>query len=167
MCSRNLVKDFCVFPSIRFDILVNGGGAITLQFQRSPFRPTKKTVLVPWNKIVIMEKAVLFTMNEQIDQKDELNIKEPLCAVHDYDKMAPIIYQTWKPGFEGGCPKKTTIYAEHQVNINHLYYFYFPQCTKKKLFYSAFTTFARAVFHILPDVFDAQHTLPLYHKPVH
>lgn len=36
---------------LRFDVLVNGGGAITLQFQRSPFRPMTRTVFVPWNQV--------------------------------------------------------------------------------------------------------------------
>lgn len=31
--------------------MVNGGGAITLQFQRSPFRPMTRTVFVPWNQV--------------------------------------------------------------------------------------------------------------------
>lgn len=35
----------------RFDVLVNGGAAITLQFQRSPFRPMTRTVFVPWNQV--------------------------------------------------------------------------------------------------------------------
>lgn len=38
----------------RFDVLVNGGGAVTLQFQRSPFRPMTRTVFVPWNQIVVL-----------------------------------------------------------------------------------------------------------------
>jgi hypothetical protein len=37
--------------SFRFDVMVNGGGAITLQFQRSPFRPMTRTVFVPWNQV--------------------------------------------------------------------------------------------------------------------
>ena len=32
-------------------MLVNGGGAVTLQFQRSPFRPLTRTVFVPWNQV--------------------------------------------------------------------------------------------------------------------
>lgn len=35
-------------------MLVNGGGAVTLQFQRSPFRPTTITVFVPWNQIIVL-----------------------------------------------------------------------------------------------------------------
>lgn len=34
--------------------MVNGGGAVTLQFQRSPFQPLTRTVFVPWNQIVVL-----------------------------------------------------------------------------------------------------------------
>lgn len=36
-----------------FDLLVNGGGAVTLQFGRSPFRPQNYIVNVPWNEVRI------------------------------------------------------------------------------------------------------------------
>lgn len=39
----------------RFDVLVNGGGAVTLQFQRSPFKPKTITVYVPWNQIIVLQ----------------------------------------------------------------------------------------------------------------
>lgn len=39
------------FLHFRFDVLVNGGGAVTLQFQRSPFHPMTRTVFVPWNQV--------------------------------------------------------------------------------------------------------------------
>lgn len=34
-----------------FDLLVNGGGAVTLQFGRSPFKPQSHIVFVPWNEV--------------------------------------------------------------------------------------------------------------------
>lgn len=36
-----------------FDLLVNGGGAVTLQFGRSPFKPQSHIVFVPWNEVSI------------------------------------------------------------------------------------------------------------------
>jgi hypothetical protein len=38
---------------------VNGGGAVTLQFQRNPFRPMTTTVFVPWNQIVVVPSVVM------------------------------------------------------------------------------------------------------------
>jgi hypothetical protein len=46
-------------PGGWFDMLVNGGGGVTLQFQRSPFRPLTRTVRVPWNRIQIIEPIVM------------------------------------------------------------------------------------------------------------
>lgn len=34
-----------------FDLLVNGGGAVTLHFGRAPFRHTSQVVFVPWNEV--------------------------------------------------------------------------------------------------------------------
>lgn len=47
------------FNVFRFDVLVNGGGAVTLQFQRSPFRPLTRTVFVPWNQIVVLPPVAM------------------------------------------------------------------------------------------------------------
>lgn len=34
-----------------FDLLVNGGGAVTLNFGRAPFKRATKVVYVPWNEV--------------------------------------------------------------------------------------------------------------------
>lgn len=34
-----------------FDLLVNGGGAVVLQFGRSPFKPQSYVTYVPWNEV--------------------------------------------------------------------------------------------------------------------
>ena len=34
-----------------FDLMVNGGGAVTLHFGRSPFNPQTRTIFVPWNEV--------------------------------------------------------------------------------------------------------------------
>lgn len=58
----------CFFVLLfRFDVLVNGGGAVTLQFQRSPFRPLTRTVFVPWNQIVVLP-PVQMQLSEDEDQ---------------------------------------------------------------------------------------------------
>ncbi|KZC14038.1 Teneurin-2 [Dufourea novaeangliae] len=93
-----------------FDLLVNGGGAVTLQFGRSPFKPQNHIVFVPWNEVVIIDKIVMSTSEE----------KQPMpvphaCAAHDYDLMKPVVLATWKHGFQGACPDKSAILAESQV----------------------------------------------------
>lgn len=54
----------------RFDVMVNGGEAVTLQFQRSPFKPQTKTLYVPWNQIVSLS-PIKMTLNEEMDTYKE------------------------------------------------------------------------------------------------
>ncbi|XP_067122609.1 teneurin-m-like isoform X2 [Centruroides vittatus] len=97
-----------------FDILVNGGGAVTLQFQRNPFHPIKRTILAPWNEIVVMKPVVMSALVDTLPESEKDDHQEP-CHVHDYDTMKPIVYQTWKPVSQGGCTDCSAILAETQV----------------------------------------------------
>nr|XP_015923788.2 teneurin-m-like [Parasteatoda tepidariorum] len=97
-----------------FDILVNGGGAVTLQFQRNPFHPIKRTVMVPWNTVMVMGPVVMSATIETEVQEDLLQQQNP-CLDHDYDIMKPIVYQTWKSGSQGACTENSAIMAETQV----------------------------------------------------
>ena len=38
---------------------MNGGGIITLQFQRNPFYPIKKSVYVSWNDIHVIQNPII------------------------------------------------------------------------------------------------------------
>ncbi|XP_054706781.1 teneurin-m-like [Uloborus diversus] len=100
-------------PDGWFDILVNGGSAITLQFQRNPFHPIKRTVLVPWNDIVVMEPVVMSALTDT--DSSSLSQQPESCDDHDYDHTKPIVYQTWRPVSEGGCTQSSAIIAETQV----------------------------------------------------
>ncbi|XP_071453131.1 teneurin-m isoform X1 [Hetaerina americana] len=93
-----------------FDLLVNGGGAVTLQFGRSPFRPQSQIVNVPWNEVVIIDAIVMVTGDEK-----PLPPAAQACESHDYDLMMPVVLATWKHGFQGACPDKSAILAESQV----------------------------------------------------
>lgn len=67
MCNNETPTFFSrVAFQFRFDVLVNGGGAVTLQFQRSPFKPLTRTVFVPWNQIVVLPPVVM-TLSEEGD----------------------------------------------------------------------------------------------------
>ncbi|XP_076630830.1 teneurin transmembrane protein Ten-m isoform X5 [Colletes latitarsis] len=93
-----------------FDLLVNGGGAVTLQFGRSPFKPQSHIVFVPWNEVVIIDNIIMTTAEE----KQPSHVPHS-CAAHDYDLMKPVVLATWKHGFQGACPDKSAILAESQV----------------------------------------------------
>ncbi|XP_055602719.1 teneurin-a [Uranotaenia lowii] len=121
-----------------FDVLVNGGGAVTLQFQRSPFRPLTRTVFVPWNQIVVLP-PVQMQLNEEDDQS-RLAIKpipanpaysflstsqyrflednpSPLavCLEHDHELLKPQLTSTWMPNGVGSVSGKSIIFAETQI----------------------------------------------------
>ncbi|CAH2062764.1 unnamed protein product, partial [Iphiclides podalirius] len=93
-----------------FDLLVNGGGAVTLHFGRAPFKRSTQVVFVPWNEVVIIDEVVMTTS----DEKSGMGPPQA-CLAHDYDAMKPVVLATWKHGFQGACPDKSAILAESQV----------------------------------------------------
>ncbi|XP_039745810.1 teneurin-m isoform X3 [Pararge aegeria] len=93
-----------------FDLLVNGGGAVTLHFGRAPFKRSTQVVFVPWNEVVIIDEVVMTTL----DDKGGMGPPQA-CLAHDYDAMKPVVLATWKHGFQGACPDKSAILAESQV----------------------------------------------------
>ena len=38
---------------------VNGGGGVTLQFQRSPLKATTRTTFLPWNAVIVINPVVM------------------------------------------------------------------------------------------------------------
>ena len=68
----------------RFDILVNGGGAVVLQFQRNPFHPIKRTILVPWNDIIVMLNPVVMSSapTDDTDSQHTDPLNTGLCLIH-------------------------------------------------------------------------------------
>ncbi|KAJ2950358.1 hypothetical protein O0L34_g8599 [Tuta absoluta] len=93
-----------------FDLLVNGGGAVTLHFGRAPFKRSTQVVYVPWNEVVIIDSVVMTTADEKTGMGPP-----QACLAHDYDTMKPVVLATWKHGFQGACPDKSAILAESQV----------------------------------------------------
>ncbi|BES99420.1 EGF-like domain [Nesidiocoris tenuis] len=107
-----------------FDVLVNGGGAVTLQFQRSPFRPMTKTVFVPWNQIVVLG-PITMQLSEDSDMfpghtsPAALTLgntqHNPPCMDHDNTLLMPVILSTWMPEKVGGKAGKSLVFAETQM----------------------------------------------------
>ncbi|XP_034947958.1 teneurin-a isoform X2 [Chelonus insularis] len=112
-----------------FDILVNGGGAVTLQFQRNPFKPLTRTVFVPWNQIVVLPPVVMTLAEEGSDQSNQqssssigfsglpmgLFVDNGPCMEHDHEILKPIIVGTWMPEKVGGLPGQSLVLAETQI----------------------------------------------------
>ncbi|XP_076255670.1 teneurin-a transmembrane protein isoform X2 [Rhynchophorus ferrugineus] len=116
-----------------FDVLVNGGGAVTLQFQRSPFKPKTITVYVPWNQIIVLPPIHMQLTedgNSQhlIDRNPALYFPgvsrsffdsdgslPNVCEEHDPELLRPIITGTWMPEAVGGMQGRSVIFAETQI----------------------------------------------------
>ncbi|XP_044012987.1 teneurin-a isoform X1 [Aphidius gifuensis] len=113
-----------------FDVLVNGGGAVTLQFQRNPFKPLTRTVFVPWNQIVVLPPVVM-TLPDDTESYKSTQPPNPSvgfpgismglfgddgpCMEHDHETLRPIIVGTWMPEKVGGLPGKSLVFAETQI----------------------------------------------------
>ncbi|XP_025201186.1 teneurin-m isoform X2 [Melanaphis sacchari] len=93
-----------------FDLLVNGGGAVTLQFGRSPFKAQTQIVNVPWNEIVIIETIIMSLTDDK-----GIQLSGQACKAHDYDLMKPVVLASWKHGFQGSWSDKSAVLAESQV----------------------------------------------------
>jgi len=99
----------CSFTT-RFDMLVNGGGSVTLQFQRQPFQLKIVTANVPWNRMVRMDEVVLIL-------EGETEPVEVICAdtPHDHYEMKPVALSTWEHTQLGSAPSMSFVYPESQV----------------------------------------------------
>ena len=88
-------------PGGWFDLLVNGGGAVTLQFQRSPFKPLTRTSYIPWNQIFVMDAVVMASNGgagiswEEEDSSLHLGYTDP-CMPHDYNIIKPFIMSSYQ-----------------------------------------------------------------------
>ncbi len=50
--NRHFPKKYLVYRSDGwFDFMVNGGGAVSLRFDRDPFPPARASTFVPWNEV--------------------------------------------------------------------------------------------------------------------
>ncbi|XP_064637221.1 teneurin-m-like isoform X2 [Lineus longissimus] len=93
-----------------FDILVNGGGSVTLQFLRQPFKTKAATVTVPWNKLITMDPVIMTLGDEAI------TAPEPCPDTnHDHYSMRPLVLSTWEHTQLGSCSSKSAIIPESQV----------------------------------------------------
>ncbi|KAL7028597.1 hypothetical protein ACKWTF_005910 [Chironomus riparius] len=118
-----------------FDILVNGGGAITLQFQRAPFRPLTRTVFVPWNQINVLPPVQMKLVDEAESKMPKVkpniaysflnslqyrfdsnsNDTTVICPDHNHELLRPLLTSTWMPNAIGSMAGRSAIFAENQI----------------------------------------------------
>ena len=75
-----------------FDFMVNGGGAVTLTFGKSPFPAQVRTLFVPWNEVLVIDNVIM-SMNYEVT-----NVTSVTCDAHDYEAMKPIMVASWRLG---------------------------------------------------------------------
>ena len=99
-----------------FDLMVNGGGPVMLQFGRNPYSPLRLALNVPWNEVMVLSPVKL-TDKEVHVQVPELYQSVPTCADHDYERMSPIALATWQTRYLGtsNLAAHSVLLAESQV----------------------------------------------------
>ncbi|XP_034637648.1 teneurin-1 [Trachemys scripta elegans] len=88
-----------------FDLVAIGGISVTLVFDRSPFISEKRTLWLPWNRFIVVEKVVM--------QRTELD--PPSCDITSFISPNPIVLPSPLTTFGGSCPERGTVIPELQV----------------------------------------------------
>ncbi|XP_059486301.1 teneurin-a isoform X2 [Neocloeon triangulifer] len=127
-------------PGGWFDLLVNGGGAVTLHFTRMPFQPVTMTLFCPWNQIIVAPAVTLQYSNSTEDanfkrRKGKGGKQSPAmpppsetpvpvqlpqrysrpCGEHDHNLMSPVVVSTWMPDKVGGASGQSAVFSETQI----------------------------------------------------
>lgn len=99
-----------IVVGIRFDILVNGGGAVTLQFQRNPYRPEMRTVWAAWNRIVVLDSVVLRlgdsssdtspSSGSASDRNSKPSTEKPQCRIDQLEMIKPSVLDAQDAEFQ-------------------------------------------------------------------
>jgi len=96
-------------------MLANGGGSVTLQFQRQPFQTQNVTVIVPWNRIITIDSVTL-----SLDSDAGHVISDARCGSHvehDHINLKPVVVATWRHSQLGCCDNApTSIVPEMRVS---------------------------------------------------
>lgn len=88
-----------------FDLVTIGGIAITLLFERSPFVTVKRTLWLPWNKFVVVDKVEM--------QRSEM--ESILCDMSSFINPNPIVLSSPLTKFAGSCAQRGSVISELQV----------------------------------------------------
>ncbi|XP_066213133.1 teneurin-1 isoform X1 [Saccopteryx leptura] len=88
-----------------FDLVAVGGISVILIFDRSPFLSEKRTLWLPWNQFIVVEKV---TMQRVVSDL-------PSCDISNFISPNPIVLPSPLTSFGGSCPERGTIVPELQV----------------------------------------------------
>ncbi|XP_029785859.1 teneurin-1 isoform X2 [Suricata suricatta] len=88
-----------------FDLVAIGGISVILIFDRSPFLSEKRTLWLPWNQFIVLEKVVM----------QRVVSNPPSCDISNFISPNPIVLPSPLTSFGGSCPERGTIVPELQV----------------------------------------------------
>ncbi|XP_054573956.1 teneurin-1 isoform X2 [Eptesicus fuscus] len=88
-----------------FDLVAIGGISVTLIFDRSPFLSEKRTLWLPWNQFIVVDKV---TMRRVVSDPSS-------CDISNFVSPNPIVLPSPLTSFGGSCPERGTIVPELQV----------------------------------------------------
>jgi len=67
-------------------LAVNGGGVITLNFQKSGYLPSQRQQNVPWQNYALMEDVVLIQQDSKVTALDLTQTTAPFQVAQDSDQ---------------------------------------------------------------------------------
>uniref|UniRef100_A0A8C2ELF3 Si:ch211-12m10.1 n=1 Tax=Cyprinus carpio TaxID=7962 RepID=A0A8C2ELF3_CYPCA len=88
-----------------FDLVANGGGSLTLRFERAPFLSQERTVWLPWNRFYAMDTVVL-----QTEEKTTAR-----CDLSGFVRPDPVVLPSPLSSFFSSNPSERHILPESQV----------------------------------------------------
>ncbi|XP_029329125.1 teneurin-1 isoform X3 [Mus caroli] len=88
-----------------FDLVAIGGISVVLIFDRSPFLSEKRTLWLPWNQFIVVEKVIM----------QRIVADAPSCDISNFISPNPIVLPSPLTSFGGSCPERGTIVPELQV----------------------------------------------------
>ncbi|XP_073920119.1 teneurin-1 isoform X3 [Castor canadensis] len=88
-----------------FDLVAIGGISVILIFDRSPFLSEKRTLWLPWNQFIVVEKVIM----------QRVVSDPPSCDISNFISPNPIVLPSPFTSFGGSCPERGTIVPELQV----------------------------------------------------
>ncbi|XP_048461254.1 teneurin-1-like [Rhincodon typus] len=88
-----------------FDLVVVGGISVTLVFERAPFITENRTLWLPWNRFVVVDKVIM----------KRVESKPPFCDFRSLATLNPIVLPSPLTTFTGSCPGRGPAIPEIQV----------------------------------------------------
>ncbi|XP_053555097.1 teneurin-1 isoform X2 [Bombina bombina] len=119
-----------------FDLVTIGGISVTLLFERSPFVTEKRTIWLPWNKFIVVDKVVM--------QRTEPEV--PVCDMTNFVTPNPIVLPSPLTAFAGSCSQRGTVIPELQVVAEEIS---IPSSFVKLSYLSSRTLGYKSLVHII------------------